>query len=132
LLASRYSGTVVNQPLASLIGGSVEVLKAFLEVMGSPETATTTAVCQEPDFHPERWILVDQSSAEGCSLSKSRTEENDLSPDQIDRDSAIERLMNSITQKLTVDCPKLLEAGETAIQNARFASTEETSIFCLP
>jgi hypothetical protein len=109
------------------------VLKAFLDVMGSPVTdPTTVAECREPVSPPERWISIDQLSTENGSIHWSYPNKNDLSPDQTHRDNAIERLMNSITQKLTVDCPKLLEAGETAIQNARFASSEETSISCLP
>jgi hypothetical protein len=108
------------------------VLKAFQDVMGGPVTGpTTAAVCQEPVSPPERWISNDQLSAENGSIRRSCPDENDLSPDQTHRDNAIERLMKSIIQKLTVDGPKLLEAGETAIQNARFASSEETSISCL-
>lgn len=126
MFASGSSSTVVNQPLLSLIGGSVEVLKSFLEIMGSSATGqTTAAIRQEPVPPPERWIQLDQFSTKGNTVCKSGIEENDLSHDQTYRDSAVERLMNSITQKLTVDCPQLLRAGEIALKNARFSSSEK-------
>lgn len=105
------------------------MLKSFLEVMGSSAAGqTTAAVRQEPVPPPERWIQLDHLSTNGSIVCKSGTEENDLSKDQTHRDSAVERLMSSITQKLTVDCPRLLKAGEIAIQNATFASSGKSSI----
>ena len=108
----------------SSLGGSVEVLKAFLDVIGSTATGqAAAAICEESYTRPERWIPLDQLSIEGEKACNSGTDDKgkEQSPKKSD---AIERAMGSITEKLTVDCPRLLRAGEIAIENATFATIE--------
>jgi hypothetical protein len=126
MYVSMFSRTVGNPHRAFLTGGSVEVLKSFLEVMGNPATDQTTAAIEEPEIQPERWIPLDQLSTVGSLAVKSGIQKNDLLSDQTSNDSSLERLMNSITEKLTVDCPKLLKAGENALKIATTASSEKT------